>query len=91
MEDAGKCYVHLVYLKAIWYTYFMAIWCIQWLLVYFSPFGYFEAKKSGNPGFNLQPRWPSFFHFFQCPTYPSRLFEKKNIHLRGRTLMFYKL
>jgi hypothetical protein len=39
----GLSYGHLVFVVAIWYTYFMVIWYI------FSGFGILYQEKSGNP------------------------------------------
>jgi hypothetical protein len=52
MENLGIFYDHLVYFTAIGHILWpFVIFCGN--LVYFSPFGYFVPKKSGNPAVEI--------------------------------------
>jgi hypothetical protein len=50
MEKVGMLYVHLEYIVAIWYTYFMVIWHLVAIWYIFHRFGILYPEKSGKPG-----------------------------------------
>jgi hypothetical protein len=56
MENVGVFYCHLEYLKANWYTNYMAFLYFSGLLVYFPRFGRLYHEKSGNPVVHVNER-----------------------------------